>query len=350
VTTPVAPPKPPVVPIPDSGLSDIDRMSIAREQYKITKIVKDTYNQYTFSCSNPSGGVITASFRDNVKSGYKVYDNGISYIGQAMPQLPISLYQSVGLTEAQAKALRYVSMHEGKYDAINTYDKAIFSFGFIQFTGSSITGGGSLGILLAFYKQNCPDLFKRYFSAVGIEVHFNIKNNLIDVSMPTTVSVINEMTGEKATGDDAWKYMKDHLPLIGPFIQSAYEPSMVREQLRVAAMMYVSTALNLKVNVPVFGKPFPIPAISQVLRSEGAMTMLIDLCVNRGAGGLAKVIVPAITAIAESVNVASLADLCNISDLDVANMLITQNLAEDRIVKRTQSIIDAGLSFAKGFV
>ncbi len=349
----VTPPKPPVKPVvtpPDSALSDIDKIAIAREQYKVTKIVKDTHNQYTFSCSNPSGGMITASFRDNVKSSYKVYNNGISYPGQAMPQLPISLYQSVGLDEAQAKALRYVSMHEGKFDAINSYDKAIFSFGFIQFTGSNITGGGSLGILLAFYKTNCPDLFKRYFGSVGIDVHFNLKNNVIDPSIPVTVSVINEMTGEKATGDNAWKYIKDNLPLIGPFIQSAYEPMMVREQLRVASMMYVATALKLKVSVPVFGKPLPSTVLSQILHSEGAVTLLIDLCVNRGSGGLTKVIIPAITAIAESINVTNLAELCNISDLDVANMLITQNLNEDRIVKRTQSIIDAGLSFAKGLV
>ncbi len=339
----VVPPKPVTPPVVVPPLSEIDKIAIAREKYKVSKTPKDGYNQYVFTCENPSGGLITASFRDNVKSIYKAFDNGISYIGQAMPQLPLSMYQSVGLTEAQAKALRYVSMHEGKYDAINSYDKAIFSFGFIQFTGT----GGSLGVLLAFYKHNCPDLFNKYFKSVGIDVSFNLKNNVIDFKVPTTVSVVNELTGEKETGANAWTYIKDHLPLIGPFIQSAYEPTMVREQLRVAAMMYVSVALNLQVTVPVFGTPVAVPALSQVLSSEGAMTMLIDLCVNRGAKGLSTVIVPAITAVAESVNVSSFAELCGISDLDVANMLITQNLQEQRIVKRTQSIIDAGLSFGK---
>ncbi len=340
------PPKPVIVtpPVVVPPLSEIDKIAIAREKYKLSKTPKEDYNQYVFTCENPSGGLITASFRDNVKSTYKQYDNGISYIGQAMPQLPISMYQSVGLTEAQAKALRYVSMHEGKFDAINSYDKAIFSFGFIQFTGT----GGSLGVLLAFYKQNCPELFQKYFKSAGIDVSFNLKNNVIDVKVPTTVSVVNEMTGEKETGNNAWIYIKDHLSLIGPFIQSAYEPAMVREQLRVAAMMYVTVALNLPVTVPIFGTPVAVPALSQVLSSEGAMTMLIDLCVNRGPKGLANVIIPAITTIAESVNISSFAELCGINDLDVANMLITQNPLEARIVKRTQSIIDAGLNFGKG--
>ena len=134
--TPVVPPRivTPETPAPPSNnpMSQLDKINAVRAQYKVTRIPKADYTQYAFSCPNPSGGTINASFRDNVRSSYAVYRNGISYPGQAIPQLPLSMYQSVGLTETQAKSLRYVSLHEGKFDAINSYDKAIFSFGFIQ--------------------------------------------------------------------------------------------------------------------------------------------------------------------------------------------------------------------------
>ena len=134
--------------------------------------------------------------------------------------------------------------------------------------------------------------------------------------------------------------------MFGPFIQSAYEPLLVREQLRAAALMYVQRALNLKLTVNILGTNVVIPIISEVLRSEGASTVLIDMCVNRGIGGLTNLLIPAIKAIAEQYGYTSLNDLKNLDDLEVIKAIIMQN-TDPRIVQRTQNIIDAGLSFGK---
>jgi murein DD-endopeptidase MepM/ murein hydrolase activator NlpD len=343
ITQPVIVQPKPVTPfvIP---VTPLEKINAVRAQYKVTRTQKADYTQYAFSCPNPSGGVITASFRDNVASKYKLYNNGISYPGQSMPQLPLSMYQSVGLSEAQAKALRFVSMHEGKFDAINSYDKAIFSFGFIQFTGSVATGN-SLGMVLSYYKSNCAELFGKYFLAAGIDVVYSFKDG--SIAPPVTVSVIHGTTGEKLINDAAYAYIKDHIELFGPFIQSAYEPTMVREQLRAAALMYVQKALNMKLKVTILGIPVEIPIISEILKSEGASTVLIDLCVNRGSGGLAAILAPALVSIAESYNLDSLAALRDIDELSVIQQIIAQN-TDSRVVTRTQNIIDSGLSFLKG--
>jgi LysM domain len=341
------PPKPPVVPPPVAPPAPeptlLERINAARAQYQVTAMAKTDYNQYTFVAPNPMGGTITASFRDNVKSVYTVYRNGIGYAGNSRPQLPLSVYESVGLNEAQARALRFVSLHEGCFDAINSYDKAIFSFGFIQFTASQATGS-SLSMVLAHYKHNCPDLFRKYFIAAGLDVGYILENGA--VRTPITVVTLDGKTGERLVNDAAFAYIKDNIQLFGPFIQSGYEPTMVREQLRIASYMYVQKALTLTTTVTVLGQKFTIPLISQIIQSEGMSTILIDLAVNRGVGGMSKVVNTALTYIATQNNFATLSDFFGMDELHLAKTIVAQN-TDERITRRTQNIIDSGLSFNK---
>jgi peptidoglycan endopeptidase LytF len=54
--------------------------------------------------------------------------------------------------------LHFIGKNEGCFDAVNSYDKAIFSFGFIQFTGASASGS-ILSKVLQRMKQNNSDAF-----------------------------------------------------------------------------------------------------------------------------------------------------------------------------------------------
>ena len=341
VTPVVAPPAP--VSNPTQNPTLLERINAVRAQYLLTAVAKTDYNQYTFVAPNPMGGTIKASFRDNVKSIYTLYKNGVSYAGSSRPQLPISVYESVGLNDAQARALRFVSLHEGCFDAINSYDKAIFSFGFIQFTASQATGS-SLSMVLAHYKHNCPDLFRKYFIAAGIDVGYILDNGA--VRAPITVVALHGKTGERLTNDAAFAYIKDNIQMYGPFIQSGYEPTMVREQLRMASYMYVQKALTMTTSVTVLGQKFTIPLISQVVQSEAMSTILIDLAVNRGVGGMGKVINSALAYVAEQNKFATLSDFFAIDELHLAKTIVAQN-TDERITRRTQNIIDSGLSFNK---
>src|SRR5690606_6453287 len=157
--------------------------------------------------------------------------------------------QSVGLTWSQAKALQYVSTHEGSFDAINSYDKAIFSYGFIQFTGAAAVGA-SLNRVLASMEANAPAAFQQIFKRVGIDTEGS--------GQYAVVTVLDD-NGYKRSGDDAWLYIQRNVPLYGAFIQAGYEPSLVREQLRMASELYVQPALNYKLNVSVGGINIGVP-------------------------------------------------------------------------------------------
>jgi hypothetical protein len=121
---------------------------------------------------------------------------------------------------------------------------------------------------------------------------------------------------------------------------------MVREQLRIASYMYVQKALTMTTTITVLGQKFTIPLISQVVQSEGMSTILIDLAVNRGVGGMTKVVNNALAYIAEQNKYASISDFFAIDELHLAKTIISQN-TDERITRRTQNIIDSGLSFTK---
>jgi LysM domain len=291
------------------------------------------YSRFTLSLPNPQGGTITAQLRDNnTQSRYMVYPNGIFYPGQHLPNLPFELVKSVGLTDVQARALQFVSRNEGKFDAINSYDKGVFSYGFIQFVGAS-EHGSSLNRLLESMKLYAPSLFDKYFRRAGIDTEGGI------------VTVLNE-NGTKLKGDDAWLFIQKTIALYAPFIQAAYEPLLLKEQLRCANNMYVQTAMNLKVPLSINGIPLVVPQISMILSSEAALTMLIDLCVNQGSGGLTRVLQTAIPPVAQKYRLLTLSNLRSINEYELLNNIVA-TATDSRVKDRTQLVLNSSLSFDK---
>ncbi|MEO6037490.1 MAG: hypothetical protein ABIQ93_03685, partial [Saprospiraceae bacterium] len=243
--------------------------------------------------------------------------------------------QSVGLSFKQAQALQYVSTHEGSFDAINSYDQGIFSYGFIQFTGGAAVGG-SLNQLLASMKANAPQSFQRVFQRVGIDVEGSGKGAM--------VSVLDEF-GNHQRGDQGWLYIQRTPQLYGAFIQAGFEPVLVREQLRMANALYVQPALNFKLDVTVAGIHVSIPRLSDIINSEAALTLVIALAVNQGVGGMSRTFSAAIGAVASRLGLSSSMALAGINEQQVVeNIAVTSTDA--RVINRVNGVLQSGLSFA----
>jgi LysM repeat protein len=279
-----------------------------------------------------NGGTVLANMTDNVASQHTVFPNGILYPGQNKAELDMATIQSLGVSPQHAAALQYVSTHEGGFDAINSYDKAIFSYGFIQFAGG-IAQGSSLSRLLAGMKANVPSLFNRIFQRVGIDVSGNI------------VSVRNE-AGATLTGDAAFSYIQRTVPLYGAFIQAGFESQLMREQIRLANDMYVQPALNFKLDVTLGGLRITVPRLRDVLHSEGAITCVIALAINKGSGGMSRMVSQAMATVATQRGANSLAALQTLDERAIFQTLMTQQATDTRTVQRIQGVMNEGLSFA----
>lgn len=305
----------------------------ARQEFQPSVVQEAGCKRYTLRVRLLSGSVATAIMRDNLTmSKHMVYPNGISYAGQSRMALDLPTIQSVGLTLQQAVALRYVSTHEGGFDAINSFDKAIFSYGFIQFAGLSSVGA-SLNRVMASMKANAPNLFTRIFQRVGIDVAGG------------QITVRNE-AGATLSGDTAWLYIQRNVPLYGAFIQAGFEPQLIREQLRMANDLYVQPALNFKLDLNVAGIRITVPRLRDILTSEAALTIVIALAINQGNGGMSRIVADAVSRVAAQQRLSSLAALKQVNERLVFDTVFA-NSADDRVRNRVNGVIQEGLSFGK---
>lgn len=337
-STPAPPPPTPTPVQPVQPIQPIGEGYLeARRQFTVEMRPDAGFNRYAMRVPLLNGGQVVANLRDNVTiSPYMVYPQGVMYGGQSAMALDIATIQSVGLTLNQAKALQYVSTHEGKFDAINSYDKAIFSYGFIQFTGASAVGG-SLNRVMASMKQYAPAAFQRVFQRVGIDSEGSD-------SLATT-TVLTE-TGAKLRGDDAWLYIQRNISLCGAFIQAGFESSLIREQLRMANILYVQAALNFKLDVTVGGIRINIPKLSDIIKSEAALTAVIALAVNQGVGGMSRLVGNSVSVVAGQSGLTTPQSVSLVDEWKVIKHM-NDTAVDERVRARTAGVLQSGLSFMK---
>jgi len=319
------PPQPPVV-APGDYLG-------ARKQFGLTVRQDVGFQRFELIVPLLDGRTVLARMRDNVTySAFTKYPHGIVYGGQSAIHISVEKVESVGLTNKQAAALEYVSSHEGKYDAINSYDGGIFSYGSVQFVGAA-EHGGSLNRVLAGMKVNAPARFVQVFQQVGID------------SVAGVTTVLDE-TGRLLSGDEAWLYIQKTVPLYGAFIRAGFDPDLVLEQLRAANDLYVQPALNFRLNLTINGIKITVPRLRDILSSEGLLTALIAIAINRGTGSMGRMVGEIMTTLATTQNLTTPEALRNLDE-----RLFCQTIAETSTDARTRDralgVLNAGLSFEK---
>lgn len=331
IPTPTPTPIPTPTPQPPVFNGSGGSFQAARQEF-IPEVVQDAgFRRYIMRARVAGGGLVVASMRDNVNSIHTVFPDGITYAGQSQLALDALTIQSLGVTPQVVKALQYVSSHEGQFDAINSYDKAIFSYGFIQFTGST-TVGGSLNRVLTSMEINAPQAFQRIFQRVGIDTEGGV------------VTVIDN-NGNKLRGDDAWLFIQRDVRLYGPFIQAGFEPALVKEQVRMANELFVQPILNFKFDVMIGGIRISIPRLRDVITSEAALTAAIALGINKGAGGMSKIFATSIGNVATRSGISSSQALANINEMAVIQDIAATNSTDPRTVNRMNGVLNSGMSF-----
>jgi len=169
--------------------------------------------------------------------------------------------QTAGLTPRTIEALQYVSRHEGGFDAINTWDRARFSWGFIQFAG-----GRGFPAVLSHFKATSPVLFRKLLGDYGVDILpvGNGRGQPVYVD-PTSGGVLRGAPAEQAFGDN---------PLVvALFIRAGRVPEVKQRQVEAAIRDYA---------VPAMQDTFREIRVSEVLRSQQATAMLIDRKVHEG--------------------------------------------------------------------
>ncbi len=226
-------------------------------------------------------GPTAISFRDHVVSRVTRSEAGVMFRGTALPSaIPAADYQAQGLTAGQAAALKFVSNQEGNFDAINTYDRALVSVGFIQFAGSR-----GLPPYLALLKTRQPAKFRDLLQKLGIDVEFTVSGGSPGRRLPainaSRVVVLDPAGPRVLRGADAETAIRDDKRLTTALILSGRDRDVQLVQIQAAVRNYVRPALDATVS----WAAGPARArLGDLLRSQKGMAALFDRAIQEGLG------------------------------------------------------------------
>ena len=308
----------------DYGSSVFER----RQVFQIQQQSKGSYSIYVINFPSSDGIMQTGQMRDVYPSPNQVNPKGVSYAGQSGFDENKSMFLDLCQEAYYADILKYISKNEGCFDAVNSYDKAIFSFGFIQFTGA-VASGSMLTRVLARLKDRDEDVFNECFGQYGM----NVQN------YGTPVFQIDTSYGTKE-GDAAYLEVANDLRLTGAFIASGFKPSMICVQVEIALEEYVVKAVSSAVMINIYGNAYPL---NQLINTQGGIAFRVDLAVNRGLSGSLAVLKKAIE------QVVSESGSGDITSLDERTIIekVAMNDVETWKKQRVLKVLDSGFSFAK---
>jgi hypothetical protein len=228
------------------------------------------------SVYNMSLGGNQISFRDHISSGNTRSETGVKFVGIASPSgVSLTDYKkAVGLSAGEAAALKQVSTHEGSFDAINTYDRALVSAGFIQFAGSR-----GLPRYLALLKLRHPGKFKDLLQKFGIDVELVVTGGRIDSAR----TIVLDPEGQRVLrGPAAEAAIRDDMRLTTALIVSGRDRDVQLTQLEAAVRDYVLPILNASVTWTTTNQQRA--TLKTLFRSQKGMATLFDRCIQEGLG------------------------------------------------------------------
>jgi hypothetical protein len=219
---------------------------------------------------------ITLTYVDNVKMrpkyAYYRFEKGVISGGAPVRNMPPEelekLFVKAGVSSSEMKVMKSVSILEGGFDSVNTYDTGYVSVGFIQF--ACLKGGSnSLGKLLLNYKKELPERYEQDFRRFGV-----------DVTPDAVLNVLDLQTGVELTGEAAARKIIEDKRLIAVFQRAGLKSEEFNaQQVKAAKALYYPADDVIDLGgglVSLTGK------VSDCIKSEAGMATLMDRKVNTG--------------------------------------------------------------------
>lgn len=265
------------------------------------------------------------TYQDNTKMRprypYYRFERGIISAGKRVSSLPAkeldSLFKLADVSPAEARVMKAVSILEGGFDSVNTYDTGYVSVGFIQFA-SLRDGAGSLGKMMLDYKNNDPQGFQRDFRKYGL-----------DVTGTGSLVALNCLTGYEGIGPDANRRIIEDKRLIAAFQRAGLKSDNFNAaQIRTAKSQYYPATDTVDIGlagVSLTGK------VGDFIKSEAGMATLMDRKVNTGTFGP---LVPTLQQIAVEKKLRSFTDFAKYEREIVVALKYRKDYLEDKTLSQ----------------
>lgn len=161
--------------------------------------------------------------------------------------------------------LKKVSEHEGSFSTVNTWDRAVVTAGFVQWTAGE-KGNGSIVGLLRDLKTHQPQVFRDNYQKYGID----IEGNEIKVT---------QGDGKILKGGAAAKAIQTDPKLTAALSAAGTDPKVQEHQVTFAARTKIDNVRNRHVTVE--GQTVQL---GSVITSKYAVGVMMDRAVHSGEG------------------------------------------------------------------
>jgi peptidoglycan endopeptidase LytF len=247
---------------PPVSIAEVNRSRAAIRRQDVPGEKGEITHRFQF----PGGAVIAVSDHPKKPAAKAHRKRVVAFRGSAPASTePTGTFETAGratgLSTGAVEALEYVSRHEGGFDAVNTWDSARFSWGFVQFAG-----GYGLPGALAYIKATDPVLFRSQFQVYGIDV-------VPGASGQPTCAYLDPATHLVKLGAKAEQGFGDDLLAVACFVRAGQNPAVKERQVEVAIRSYVEPALKTTHHGI---------RLSSVLSSPKGLAALIDQQVQVG--------------------------------------------------------------------
>jgi hypothetical protein len=229
------------------------------------------------------GEVIALS--DHVEAYSCVTPTGL--VGRAQRELPGAVATQIAQAPIGAsvkKILTAVASNEGGFSSINTYDKAIISWGFVQWTGPERS---ALTQALTLLKEVYPSAFATRFVRYGIDV-------------ASDQLVLTQGDGTALRGRAAALAIQGSPKLTAVVARAGLDPSVQRGQIEAAVKAMVDGALGTTLSLSGLEAAPPTVRLADVVTSELGVAIVVDRTVNAGRAFVRKVASEALGAFVRS--------------------------------------------------
>lgn len=214
------------------------------------------------------------SMFDHVEAYMTVVESGLEVRAKGEKKNSVNdVLEKSDLSESRKKILRTISAQEGHFTSLNTYDRAVLTWGMVQWTGGDHS---DLTAALTVIKEAEPDAFKARFEKYGIDV---VGNQL----------VVKGADGTVVKGDAAAKAVQGSPILTAVMARAGLDPAIQLGEIKAANETEVERPLNAYLTVqvpskePGKGKPRKVRIRARdIFTSEYGVGVLVDQTIHGG--------------------------------------------------------------------
>ncbi|HEV7859431.1 MAG TPA: DUF4157 domain-containing protein [Pyrinomonadaceae bacterium] len=215
-------------------------------------LIKRTY--YTITIDGEK-----IDLKDHIEAYATIYANGLDASARSEKKGVVAdTLKNSGLSESRIKILKVISGLEGGFSATQSWDRAVITWGFAQWTGGSQS---DLTAALTVIKKVAPEAFKKRFQKYGIDVE---KNQLVvsseeDAPAPAAGEKADQKKAPpkitKVKGDAAAKAIQESPSLTAVMARAGQDADIQLAQVKAANQIEINQPLDSKVEVTLTIKP-----------------------------------------------------------------------------------------------